>query len=122
MAAYNWIVFDSDCPQCGETALIKSMTTVAASYCADEHGRFFDQTFGLMDEMRWWAQSDARWKPWACDATPSSDHIDAVDECCYTECTACRGALFAVIEFMPIHAVRVKRIGLEEDWPSAFLK
>ena len=65
MAAFNWILFDAVCPQCGSVSLIRCQTHIASDYSGDASGRFHDRTYHFGERMAWWPEADPRYSHWA---------------------------------------------------------
>jgi hypothetical protein len=84
-------------------------------------GRFHDRIYRLGETMAWWPRTDARYSTWVSDRAHTATDEHAA-EACYTECSQCKAKLYAVIEFDSLRPMRVRAIGLEEDWPEGYLK
>jgi hypothetical protein len=56
------------------------------------------------------------------DSVPDPRDPELVRECCYSECTACRAEIFAVVGWSGLRVVEIGQVGLENEWPDGFPK
>lgn len=118
MAAFNWIIFNRICPNCGVDASMRAQCHVASSF--DGQGiRFCNRTYRLQETMLWWPRDHIKWKEWELGGKSVDDSIQ---ECCYAECMNCQANLYAIIGFRLISPASIVQVGLEKDWPSDFPK
>ena len=121
MSAYNTITFSGDCPVCQSFVTVHSHCHIASSFDGDTTGRFSNRVYSLGEKMAWWPESSSKSNDWVQGGNQnvSSNHIE---ECCYSQCTACSAEIFAVIRFEKISPICVTSVGLETDWPNGFKK
>jgi hypothetical protein len=89
MSAYNWIIFEAQCPSCNKEVELRCQAHVAADFGGDEIGRFCHRDYVLGQAMRWWPEEDARYKGWRLNGKiggPTEGEVDS--ECCYATCPA----------------------------------
>ncbi len=122
MAAFNWLLFDSNCPKCGNAIALKAQCHAASSFSGDESGRFNDRPYKLGQKMAWWNEDDPRWSSWKEGGQCVVNRTDSVRECCYTKCPVCGARLYAVIQFDQATPVAVLDVGPEENWPDEYKK
>jgi len=71
--------------------------------------------------MPWWNEWDKRYPLWKEGGVPCDEGRDSVIECCYANCIRNHN-LYSVILFDSLIILAVMAIGLEEDWPSSYLR
>jgi predicted RNA-binding Zn-ribbon protein involved in translation (DUF1610 family) len=120
MAAFNWILFDGACPECGSVTPIRCQTHVASDYDGDAGGRFHDRTYRFGERMAWWPESDSRYIRWSEDCVSLPDGSSS--EACYSDCTSCGAELCAVLRFEALVPRELLALRLEADWPSDYPK
>ncbi len=110
MAAYNYIVFERECPQCGVRAKLRAQTHIASDYEGDESGRFMEHDYRLGERMRWFPPGSDDYDTWDTWGTPPN--TGAIREMCVTVCTHCGAKLRAVVEFEDVTPVRIRELEL----------
>ena len=121
MAAYNWILLETTCPQCGTVGPLRCQTHIASDFGGDQSGRFCHREYVFGQRMAWWSVDDRYYHHWAEeDGEPLPDGSFA--EACYADCSHCGAHLCALLRFENLIPCELLRLSLESDWPPGYLR
>jgi hypothetical protein len=122
MSAFNWIEFIAKCPVCLVSTGIRAQSHIAASFEADDQGRFCQQVYQVGDTMRWWSKDDKRHARWETGGVTIHGDKSSVRECCYANCVAHGDEIYAVLEFSNLTIRKVIELGPLDRWPAGYPK
>ncbi len=122
MGAYNWILIDAICPNCGKTSVICAQTHVGATYSGNDNTRFHDNYYKPGDMLLWFDRAHPSYHQWK-----QGNHINVLpdnleSECCYSKCTTCKLECYAVVAFNDLKITQVEIIGTLDKWSETHYK